>query len=145
MNFITSFCSRGYRKLGPTSKVMFWLIVIGVLVAIGFGLNSWWQGRVLTNINRDIKTLIDTKSKSELPELQKLFPGGFVTFGVLTGGNATAGHTIIRSSTSYSIDITWGNAAITELTSGNLTVQLQNLRIIRTETTPGGTQPAGAI
>ena len=55
------------------------------------------------------------------------------------------GHNIIRSPTSYSIDITWGNAAITELTSDSLTLQLQNIRITRTETTPGGTQPAGEI
>lgn len=95
--------------------------------------------------HRDIWYEIQGKSKSELPKLQKIFPGGFETFGVLIGGSATAGHKVIRSSTSHSIDITWGNAAITELTPGNLTLQLQNLRIIRTETTPGGTQPAGTI
>jgi hypothetical protein len=108
------------------------------VLTVGFGISSWWQGR-------DIKTLIDTKSKSELPELERRFPGGFVTFGVLTGGSATAGHTIIRSSTSYNIDVTWGDAAITELTPGYLTLQLQNIRIIRTETTPSGTRPAGAV
>jgi hypothetical protein len=93
----------------------------------------------------DIKTLIDTKSKAELPELEKLFPGGFVPFAVLIGGSATAGHNIIRSSTTYNIDITWGNAAITELTPASLILQLENLRIIRTKTTPGGIQPAGEI
>ncbi len=95
----------------------------------------------------DIKKIIDVKSKTELTELQNLFSGGFETFGFLTGGSATAGHTkdIIKGSTSHNIDITWGTATITELTPGSLTLHLQNIRIMRTEITPGGTQPAGTI
>ena len=88
---------------------------------------------------------IDTKSRSELGELQKVFPGGFEPFGVLIDGSATAGHKTVRCSTSDSIDVTWGNAAITEQTPGNVTLRLQNLRIRRTEMTPGGTQPAGEV
>jgi len=142
MNFITSFFSRSYRKLGPTGKVMFWLGVMGVVIPIAFELHSWQQAR---DLDRYIKTIIDTKSKSQLPELQKLFPGGFEMFAVLRGGSATAGHTIIRGSTSYSIDITWGNATITELTPSSMTLRLQDLKIKRTETTPSGTQSAGTI
>lgn len=143
MKFITSF-RRGYRKFGPSQKVMFWLTFSGVVLTIGFGLFSWWQGRDLTT---DIRKIIDAKSKTELTELQDLFPGGFETFGFLIGSSATAGHAknIIKGSTSQNIDITWGSATITELTPVSLTLQLQNLRIMRTETRPGGTQPAGTI
>lgn len=147
MNFITSFHRRGYPKLRPTQKVQFWLGVIGaigVVITIGFGLFSWWQGRDLT---KNIKEIIDAKSKTERTELQNLFPGGFETFGFLQSGSATTGHkeNIIKGSTSHNIDITWGSATITELTPDSLTLQLQNLRIMRRETTPGGTQPAGTI
>ncbi len=147
MNFVTRFYKRSYGKLGPTEMVMFWLGVIGaigVVLTIGFGLFSWWQGRDLT---KDIKEIIDAKSKAEQTELQNIFPGGFETFGFLQSGSATAGHinNIIKGSTSHNIDITWGSATITELNPDSLTLQLQNIKIMRTETTPSGTQPAGTI
>ena len=144
MNFITSFCKRGYPKLGPTQKVMFWLSVFGIVLAIGLGVLSWWQGR---NSAMDIKEIIDAKSKAEQTQLQNLFPGGFETFGFLQSGSATAGHinNIIKGSTSHNINITWGSAIISELNFDSLALQLQNIRIMRTETTPSGTKPAGTI
>jgi hypothetical protein len=78
-------------------------------------------------------------------QLEKRFPGGFVEFAVLTRGSATAGHTPIKTLTSYNLDVTWGNATISESTPTHLTLQLQNVRITRTETTPDGTRPAGTI
>lgn len=144
MNFFTSFCKRGYPKLGPTQKVMFWLSVFSIVLAIGLGVLQWWQGR---NAAMDIKEIINAKSKAEQTQLQNLFPGGFETFGFLQSGSATAGHinNIIKGSTSHNINIIWGSAIITEINSDSLTLQLQNIRIMRTETTPSGTKPAGTI
>jgi hypothetical protein len=88
---------------------------------------------------------IDTRTKANLPELEKVFAGGFITFGVLTDGSATAGHKILRSATLHSIDVTWESARISELTPLTLTLELQNIKIIRTETTPAGTEPAGSV
>lgn len=82
--------------------------------------------------------------RERITELGRRFPGGFVTFGVLTGGSATAVHTV-KSLASYNFDITWDSATITELTPKHLTLQLQNIRIARTETTPSGFMPAGKI
>lgn len=88
---------------------------------------------------------IYTITKAILPELEKAFAGGFTTFGVLTGGSAPPGHTILRSATSHSIDITWGSARISELTPLTLTLELQNVTIIRTQITPARTEPAGSV
>ena len=147
MDFVTRFYKRSYGKLGPTGMVMFWLGVIGaigVVLTIGFGLFAWWQTRDLT---KDIKEIIDARSKAEQTELQNIFPGGFETFGFLQSGSATAGNinNIIKGSTSHNIDITWGSATIIELNPDSLTLQLQNIKIMRTETTPSGTKPAGTM
>jgi hypothetical protein len=93
----------------------------------------------------DIETLIDTKSKTELPELEKLFPGGFVPFAVLKSSSATGGFDIIKSSTAYSIDIEWGSASVTELNPASLTIKLENIKIKRKKATPKGIEPAGEI
>jgi hypothetical protein len=121
MNFITNFCRRSYPKLGSTTKVTIWFTFLGVVLTIVFGLFSWWQGR---NLTIDTQEIIDAKSKAELTELQNIFPGGFETFGFLISSSATAGHTrnIIKGSTSYNIDITWGSATISALTPDNLTL-----------------------
>jgi uncharacterized membrane protein (Fun14 family) len=110
-------------------KAVFWAMVI--TLALG---GVWKLG-----LGRSSRT------EPTITELKGRFPGGFATFAVLTGGSATAGHTIIRSMTSYNIDIIWGDAKITELTPTHLTLQLQNIRITRTEMTPDGTRPAGTI
>jgi hypothetical protein len=130
------------------------LAVLGIILPIAFQIHTCGQERLVAtkegqeNIQsdtKDIKKQIESKTQANLPELEKRFPGGFKTFAVLTGGSATAGHTIIASSTSYSIDITWESAAVSELTPSNMTLQFQNVKIIRTQTTPAGTQPAGSI
>jgi hypothetical protein len=129
-----------------TPKRMPWsLLLIGAAILALCGAISVQNNWGYWDTTKATKTLIDTKSKVELPELEKRFPGGFEAFGAITGGSATTGHTIIKSSTSYGIDVTWGNAAITELTPRSLTIQLQNLRIARTETTPSGIKPTGEI
>jgi len=97
------------------------------------------------NTQRDIQTLIDDKSKANLSELGERFSGGFETFGFLVDRSATAEHDIIRSSASYSTHLTCDSATISDLTPSNFTMQLQNVKIIRTQTTPAGTQPAGAV
>jgi hypothetical protein len=73
-----------------------------------------------------------------------LFPGGFVEFGILTSGGTTAAHKI-RMLGSHKIELTWGSATIPESTPNYLTVQLQNIRITRTETTPSGTKSTATI
>jgi hypothetical protein len=92
-----------------------------------------------------LRTLVDAESQSRFSELQKRFPGGFEIFGVLTSGSATAGHTIVKTPTSYYIDVTWNNATIRDVTPASLTLELQGVRIERRELTPTGTQPGGAI
>lgn len=98
------------------------------------------------NIN-EAQSRIDTKANAAITSLQDLYPGGFQTFGFLISDSATAGYKkdVIKGTTSHNIDITWGSATVTELTPTTVTLQLQNLRIARKETTPGGTQPAGTI
>jgi hypothetical protein len=46
---------------------------------------------------------------------------------------------------SHNLDVTWGNARITELTPAYLILKLENIKITRTEMTPSGTRPAGTI
>jgi hypothetical protein len=129
------------------------LTVIGVMatiilgtVGIGLGVSSYWQGKSAAtkkgqeNIHRGVEKLtamVDNLTKSNSPELEKRFSEGFTTFGV------TARRDIIRASASYGIEMTWDSATISDLTPSNLTMQLQNVKIIRTQTTPAGTQPAG--
>lgn len=138
--FLVSFCKNSYHKLGPNAKIGFWGLVIGLVLAaaalwLAFG-GATKEGQEATL--RALETLMDTKSKADSPELEKRFPGGFTLFGVLKSK-------IIRSSMSYSIDMIWDSATISELTPSSLTMQLQNVKITRTETTPTGAQPAGAL
>jgi len=117
-----------------------------------FGLWRWGGAIILTLVVGVVGNLcanaiqkkldqrnVHNESKADLPQLEKRFPGGFKTFGV------SATHNIIRDSASYGIDMTWDSATISELTASNLTMQLQNVKIIRTQTTPAGTQSAGSF
>ena len=88
---------------------------------------------------------IDTRTKANLPELERVFKGGFTTLGLLTGSSATAGNTILKSETSHSIDVTWESARIAEVTPRTLTLEMRKVEIIRTQTTAAGTEPAGLV
>jgi hypothetical protein len=150
MNIISSFCKNSYSRLGPYAKLMFWITVVSVVVGIIFGSLSWWQARHaatkegqemaqkdLTDIKKGVETLIYSKTKAELPQLEKRFPGGFEPIGIVR-------QQIIRSSVPFSINVTWDRATITEVTPDSLTMELQNVKVTRTETTPdGGTQSGG--
>lgn len=76
--------------------------------------------------------------------LARKFPGGFVELAVLTGGSSISGHTV-KSIASYNIDVMWDNATITDVSATQLTLELDGLRIARTEITPSGKKLAGTI
>ncbi len=93
-------------------------------------------------IAKEVGKRLEAKSS----ELRKLFPGGFKVFEVVIGGGAPrSGHDIVKGLTSYNIDIAWGKATITELTSSKMTIQLENVKVTRMEMTPSGSQPMGAF
>ena len=148
-NFIST---RGIMNLALSrvflysAAVLLWLCAAWLCAACAPGMWSKWRKTVIVFaffFFMGAAVLVDI----HFPQGQVLarrFPGGFVELAVLTSGSSTTGHTI-KSVASYNIDVTWDNATITDVSATQLTLVLEDLKIARTEITPSGTKPAGAI